>query len=115
MPAYARKIGNRWQGFYGDAGPGRTRCFATPEEAHAWAAPLAAKWLLQPCPRKIKAHRDLPLGVTYSQGKWYARSPVNYRPRVVRVFCVTANGGQEAAKAAAIAVANDHWLKEATT
>lgn len=115
-----------FQAFVGDAGPGRTKSFSrTPDGLAA-----AAKWvrerrltMQQKLALRNVGHRlgrrslpagakqtQMPVGVTYSNGKWFARSPKWHHRVVVRAFSQRKHGRRLALKLA-LAVAKE-WLHE---
>ena len=117
MTPGVRQVGNRFQGYFGDAGPGKTRCFATEGEAAKWARQASLAWRnvgKRGGRRRLpdNAHAPdtarLPVGVTYSNGSWFARSPRWYPERVCRVFTVH-SWGRELALKMALGVAK-RWL-----
>ena len=112
-----RKIRNGYQGVFGSGGPGQTKFFPTAREAAAWsyekrlAYRNVTKRKSRVLPTKsFDASVKLPVGVTYSHGKWWARSPSWYSPRVSKVFTEHAHGRREALRLA-LEVAK-RWLWE---
>lgn len=102
-----RKVGNRYQGYFGSAGPGQTKCFPTAREAAEWAYEkrLAYRGVTKRKSRVLPTKAfdpavKLPVGVTYSRGKWFARSPSWHSPRVCEVFTEHAHGQREALRLA---------------
>ena len=103
-----RKLPNGHQGLCGDGGPGKTAFFKTMEEAAAWS--ITAKRALRAAPRRRRGNARDMLGVTYSNGKWYARSPAWWAPKILRVFTVNGYGFYRARSLARM-VARNNWMK----
>ena len=89
-----RNISNGvFQGYFGSAGPGETKCFRSELAAAKWAQQMrlskrliGARQKTRALPRGATRDAPLPVGLTYSNGKWYARSPRWHHQKIVRVF-----------------------------
>lgn len=98
----------KYQGVVGWGRPGQTKAgFPTRAAARAWAVAAARKRGPVRLRRKYPEDDWMPVGVNYSKGKWYARSPRSHPKTIVRVFADSAHGDQAPVLALAVARA---WL-----